>query len=651
MSRILTALRGLIPAGHGVARTDDRRLVAVGLVLAVILFVAINLTATQLLRSVRVDLTENRLYTLSPATEEVLAAIDEPIRLRFYFSQRLSETIPQVGTYARRVRDLLETYAARADGGIVLEYFDPEPFSLEEDRAVAAGLIGFPLGDGSAAYFGLVGVNSVDEQETIAFFRPEAEAELEYDLTRMVAALADPEPVRVAVLSRLPIAGGPAPEGSGLRPGTMMQPFMLHTRMMELFDVSVLPDETAVIDPDDYDVLLFVHPRDFPESTLYAVDQFLMNGGRAMVFVDPNSESEAIRRPPQAGFSPTFSTLGPFEEAWGVMLLPDQVATDAGAAIAVNVGTQRNPRRVPYPAWMALTGGRLADGRITGSLEQVNMASAGILRAREDRATTLTPLIVTGPESMPVPVGQVAMNPDPVALMANFEPVGRPLWLAARVEGNARSIFPDGPPDRSLNAEHRAATTRPLDLIVVADTDLLDDRYWVQIEEFGGERTAVPFADNDDFVGNAIEALAGARDLSGLRGRTTLFRPFTRLTALQDAADEEFRATEQALQEELQAAQAEMERLAMDGGGEGNQAILSLTQRQTLQDLRTRMLEVRRELREVQRALRADVAAVQTWATVLNIALMPALVALAAIGVAIVGQTRRRAIARRRRAE
>lgn len=630
---------------------DDRRLVAVGLILAAIVFVTLNLTATQLLRGVRIDLTENRLYTLSPATEDVLSAIDEPIRLRFYFSQRLAETIPQVGTYARRVRDLLETYAARADGGIVLEYFDPEPFSLEEDRAVAAGLIGFPLGDGSAAYFGLVGVNSIDEQETIAFFRPEAEAELEYDLTRMVASLADPDPVRVGILSRLPIAGGPAPEGAGLRPGSMMQPFMIYTRLRELFEVTVLPDETAVIDPEQYDVLLFVHPRDFPESTLYAVDQYLMRGGRAMVFADPNSEAEAVRRPPQQGFSPTFSTLGPFEEAWGLTLLPDQVATDAGAAITVNVGTQRNPRRVPYPAWMALTGGRLAEGRITGALEQVNMASPGILRAREERATTLTPLITTGPEAMPVPVAQVAMNPDPIAMMANYDPIGRPLWLAVRVEGNARSIFPDGPPDQSMNVEHQAASSRPLDLIVVADTDLLDDRYWVQVEEFGGERTAVPFADNDDFLGNAIEALAGARDLSGLRGRTTLFRPFTRLTALQDAADEEFRATEQALQQELEAAQAEMERLALDQGGEGNQAILSLTQRQTLADLRTRMLEVRRELREVQRALRADVAAVQTWATVLNIAAMPALVALVAIGLAIGRQTRRRRIARQRRAE
>ncbi len=617
--------------------TEARRLATAGLalVLAAVLFVATNVFAFQALKGARLDLTDRGTYTLSPATGAVLAMIGEPITLRLYYSERLGAELPGLAAFAARVRELLREYESAAAGGIVLEIHDPRPFTDDEDRAVGYGLAGVPVdAGGEPAYFGLVGTNSVDDEEVIAFFQPDRDAELEYELTRTILALATPIKARIGLLSGLPLAGGMAP---GQGPGAMLRPFAAYVRLTELFDVRAIRPDAAAID-EDIDALMVVHPRDLPAATAYAVDQYLMAGGAAIVFVDPLSEAEARRRPPQELFAPSHSGLDGFADSWGVSLLPDVVVGDARAAARVNVAAAGRYDTVDYLSWLRFDTDNLdRRDRITARLDRLNLASAGVLEPIDGATTALTPLIWSSPESMLIDADAVRINPDPRRLLADFRPGGESLTIAARLTGPAASAFPIGPPEGAEGADHLAQSTRPLDLVVVADTDLLDDRFWIEVRDGPGDRLAIPFADNGAFLINAIESLSGAADLSDLRGRATGDRPFERIDALHRQAEIRYRATELRLLQELEDAEAELRALSPDGAAGG--VLLSET---APESLRRRVVEVRRELRDVRRSLREDVGALEARLQFVNIALVPLVIAALALVLAVVRAARRR---------
>lgn len=616
----------------------DRRGLAAGLAVALVLliYVAINLLASDLLRGARLDLTADRLYTLSPLTEQVLGEIDEPVRLDFVYSRRLAEEAPALAAHATRVRELLAEYAARADGGLIVREIDPLPFSAAEDRVMAYGLLGVPVGPANdPAYFGLIGTNMVDDEHVIPFLQPERGGELEYDVTRLIHRLANPERLVVGLLSGLPLAGGPAP--AGLAEDTDRRPFAIYSRLDEAFDLRLLAAGIATLS-DDIDVLMLVHPRDLPAATLYAIDQYLMRGGRAVVLIDPNSEAEARRRAADELFSPTYSSLGPFAESWGLTMDVEQVAGDLQAAMRVSLGTgpTGRPDMVDYLAWLRLGQENFnGEDRITAQLNRIGMASAGVLEPLPGARTSLTPLIETSRHAQALDVARASFNPNPRQLLADFTPGGVPLMLAARVTGPAASAFPEGPPDGwSGPTDHLAEARRPLDLVVIADTDLLEDRLWVEIEQIRGETMAVPFADNDMLVINAVEALSGALDLSGLRARATADRPFDRIEALERAAAERYRETEQRLLDELSRAEAQLRDLeAVRPGGQAG--AISLEERRTLDEARRTMVAIRAELRDVQRDLRQDVERLKRRLVFLNVALIPLLLVATMAGWAL----------------
>lgn len=659
------------PATDRPRRPAVRGAVLTALGLLVVLFVTVNLLAHELLRGTRIDLTENRLYSLSDATRTVLASIDEPITLRLFYSTRLGESLPSYGAYAARVRELLEQYAELADGGVVLEIYDPEPFTDEADRALAYGLFAVPVDvQREAVYFGLVGTNTIDDEAVVPFFQIEREPGLEHDLTRLVYALATPNPPVVGVLSGLPIGGGPVAPGLG-PPGTMMPPWVMYSRLGDLFETRLLSTDVTRVD-DVVDVLMVVHPRELSPAALYAIDQWAMAGRPVAMFVDPVSEAEARRRSEQEMFEPDNSDLGPFAESWGIRLAEDRVAGDLDAGVLVADQTRVLSDAIDYVAWLELRPGNLVqDDRITAPLSQVNMATAGILRPMEGATTDVVPLIATGMMSMAIDAARVRTSPNPRRLLADFSPGGERLVLAARVNGPASSAFPDGPPleeqaaseDGAEDLEqdaadapspaaeadamspadgHRTSSDGPINVVVVADTDLLDDRFWVRVQDFAGERLAVPFADNGDLVANILESLAGAVDLSPLRGRSVANRPFERVIALQSEADARYRTTELSLLDELERAQAELLEVQQGDADATGTTVLSDEQRRTLDDLRARVIEVRRELRDVRRALREEVEALETTIMFANIGLVPMLVLLVGLAVAAGNMVRRR---------
>ncbi len=637
----------------------------IALAAAAVFFVAVNVIADHTLRGARFDLTQEHLFTLSKGTLNTLAKIDEPITLRFYYSPHLGDSVPAYGVYAQRVRETLEEYAALAKGKIDLQILDPEPFSTTEDRAVAFGLQGVPLDSGGEqVYFGLAATNSTDDQQVISFFQPDRESFLEYDLTKLVHALASPKKTVIGLISSLPLEG----DIMAAMQGRPMQAYAIIDQLRQLDEVRTIAGGADKI-PDDVDVLMIVHPKNLSDKTLYAVDQFVLKGGRALVFVDPDAEAQQAHpsqfNPPG---SPADSNLDKLFAAWGVAMEPKMVAGDRETARKVNAGTASRVEPVDYVAWLSLKPRNFnRDNLITADLGTINVATAGILKPRDGAKTAFSPLISTSSDSEEIPVEKVqGPLPDIAALLADFKPLGKPLVIAADVTGPADTAFPDGPPvdkdkadkdkkagkdpkdtqvaQAAAAAAQLKTAVKPIDIVVVADTDILDDRLWVQTQEFMGQRVGIPSANNGDFVANAVEILAGGDDLVSLRSRGSSARPFERVEALQRVADAQYQATEKDLQQKLKDTQAKINNLRDQEGKADSQP--GSEQAQAIDTFRGEMLKIRQQLREVQLALRRDINGLKAWLEFFDIAFVPILVALLAAIVSLMRRRRRKRRAR-----
>ena len=621
---------------------DRRTLGLAGLFLAVILFLAVNIFANGAFRSLQADLTENGLYSVSGGTEKVLAELKEPVTLRYFLSRRLIDLSPGLGTYSQRVLELLQSYVDAAGGKIRLEIIDPKPFSNEEDRAVGFGLQGVPLSDaGELGYFGLAGTNTTDDQDVIGFFQPQREPFLEYDLTRLVHNLANPKKKIIGLVAGIPIDADPA---------NQYKPWRVVEQMKQFFEVKSLGLDPKIT--DDIDVLMIVHPFGLSDKSLYAIDQFVMAGGKTMVFVDPYAEegsrsNAAMRLPPDRG-----SNLETLFKAWGVEYAQDQVLADLGIAQRVQAGADAQGRPVitNYVSWLSFPADRLkSDDVITGQLQAINVATAGFIAKAKDADVVFDPLIVSTEASAPMDAQKFRFQPNPAEILKSFEPKGKSLTLAARLSGKLKSAFPDGPPpDKDKKEEagkdasgkaHLKESKEVVNLIVVADSDILADTFWLQIQDFFGQRLVVPTANNADFVINALDNLSGSSELIGLRSRGFSDRPFDRVTEIQRAAELQYRDRERALIKQLQEVEGKLKDLTTKEQ-KGAAVILTAEQKQAIEDFRRQIIKVRSQLRDVRRALREDIDTLDAWMKILNIAAMPALIVLFAVGL-LIGRNRR----------
>lgn len=624
------------------------------LLLIAVILVAANIVVGRYAAQ-RLDLTAEHLYTLSRGTRQTLTRIDEPITLRLYYSAKLGDASPGYGVYAQRVRELLDQYVAVARGKIRLEVYDPQPFTDAEDRAVAFGLQAVPLNDqGEAVYFGLAGTNSTDDQQIVAFFNPERERFLEYDLTRLVHFLAFPKRTVVGLLSPLPIDVDliAAVHGRG------GQPMPIIDQLRQVDDVQPLPPEFDAV-PANIDVLMLVHPQNLSEKTQFAIDQYVLGGGKTLVFVDPYSELQAALQQgnPDAAAGGG-SNLERLFQAWGLRLMPNVVAGDRRRARRVGVPVPgRGSQAVDYVGWLTLQAEDLnRNDPITADLSQITMASAGILQPIEGAKTAFEPLIQTSTESEKIPVEKVKGLPDVAALLAQFKPEQRRYTLAAHISGDAATAFPDGPPAEkpkegeppaeppkqpAAPAEFVKQSKQPINVVVVADTDLLDDRFWAQSRDFFGRKVVVPVANNSDFLANAVEVLAGGQDLVDLRSRGTVARPFVVVERIQRSADDRFAAEQRTLEDKLKQAQAKLQTLTK-GEGSGNPAAPSPEQAKEIDKFRADLVATRQQLRQVQASLREDISRLKLILEFFNIALVPIIVVAAAIVIAALRPRRRR---------
>ena len=603
-----------------------------GLLVLLLAFIAFNITTGTLLPGARLDLTEQKLYTISDGTRQILKGLDEPVTLYFFFSERASKDLVILRNYARRVEEMLREYERVAGGKLKLSIIDPQPFSEAEDRAAEFGLQAVPMAQtGEQLYFGLAGTNELAQREVIPFFAMDQEGLLEYELSRLIHTLAQVEKPQIGLISALPLAGGMNP-----MTGQPSAPWMVYEQLQQLFDVQELDADLDQV-PEDIEVMLLVHPKILSEATLFAIDQFVLRGGKLLAFIDPLAEADQSMEAMMDGMADgRASDLAPLLGAWGVDYDPEHVVLDARQGMSVSRGQGQLPAR--HIGWLEIERQFMsADDTVTAPLQLMTVASAGALQPQQGATTRFLPLLSSSEHSARVPSSRFSNLHDPEALLTGFQPDEHIYHFAARLEGPAATAYPQGLEGR----QPQVSQADNINVLLVADTDLLTDRMWVHVQDFYGQRIPQPWADNGGLLINALDNLSGSEALISVRSRGDFSRPFTVVEALQREAESRYRESERRLQQQLE--QLERQLLELQQGQDPSQLnAMSSEQEASIQRFIDERLEIRRQLREVRFELNADIERLGTRLKIINIALVPALLTLGVLLWWLIGRVRRR---------
>ncbi|MDZ4830907.1 MAG: GldG family protein [Phycisphaerae bacterium] len=623
-------------------RSGKRTAALVAIVAVIVGVVALNTVLAFALRNLRLDLTQERLYSVSPGVKDLVRKLDETVRIDLYWSDSVGNDLPQYRMLATRVREFLDEVATASDGKVVVRQIDPKPFSEEEDVARASGLAVRPVdGAGGTLTLGLLIRGPTDRTEVMATIGPDDEPFLEYELARRIVSVERASKPVVAVLSTIPESRGGDPrdpQAAGATP-------ILFQQLRTLFDLRFVnvPKDGAPTVPADAKLLMIIQPRGWSEATLRAIDEWVVAGKPLLALLDPWCESDPSARTQGFGGGATGTAfeLGTLLASWGLEMPQDpqggastMVVGDRTFATRVRArGSSGQALELDYLPWLSLRESALAkNDPVTGTLAQLNVMSAGSLRKTENATTAVEPLLSSSPESQLIPTMKLGFFGQPDQLIKDFVSLGTPQFLAVRVTGPVTSAFPPA----SVDGSPAAAATGVVNLIIVADVDFLEDRAWVQENRFGGQSLGyTAFADNSSFVLNAIETLTGDRVLSDLRGRGQYRRPFGRVEDLRKTAEANFLAEEQVLQTRIRDSQQRINQLQQEKGagapgGAAGSLVLSPEQQAELTKLNATVVDSRKSLRGVQHKLRDDVERLGRSLMLLNVVAWPILVALLA---------------------
>ena len=628
----------------------------VALVLAVILFLALNIAANIFFRSARLDLTQSGLFTLSSGTIDTLESIPEPVTLRFFYSDRIAAKYVGLRAYGQRVRDLLQEFVARSNGKLKLEVVDPEPLTDEEDLAVAEGVSGAPIG-GETLYFGLVGTNMVNGREVIPLFSQDREKYLEYDLTSLVYKLTREKKPKIGIVTNLPLDTGLGGMQAALQGRS--QPFVIYEQMQSTFDLKFLEQDFDRV-PADIDVVMIAHPKPLNPKTLYALDQFVMRGGRAFVLLDPVSEIAKQEVDPSGGPSQvstlsSATSIEPLMKSWGVHIEPRFVIGDGKRALSVNVG---GGQVKPYLAWLGFEKDDFnQNDPVIGDLETLNLGTVGMITPIDGRTTKVTPLVQSTNYAMEIDAARVQFQPNPDDLLESFIPTNERYTVAARITGPVKSAFPAGPPADATaplapGQKPNAPLPAPLkesknvNIILLADSDIFNDDFWVQMQNLAGQRIAQPVAGNGDFILNVLDNLGGSSQLLSLRSRGTSKRPFELVEGIRRNAQGRFAREEKVLEAKVAETEKRLQELQGRRTARGQpgqtkpQELFSPEQRAEIEKFQAQYFASRKELRAVQHRLSSDIDRLGGWLAAINILLVPLMLAAAAIVLALLRRRR-----------
>lgn len=599
--------------------------------LALVLLLLVNGTANMLFKSIRLDVTEQQLFTMSDGTHNILENMTQPVEIELFFSAAASKDFTSLRSYAQRVQELLQEYVLISNGMISFKVIDPEPFSENEDRAAALGLQAIPVGVGSdSLYFGLVAKTAQDEQ-VLPFIQPDRETFLEYELTQLIYGLQNEQPV-IGLISGLDVQGG-----FDYQSGRQTPPWMTLDQAEQLYQFRSLNSDIDAVDAD-IDLLILIQPHELTESTLYAIDQFVLRGGRLLVMLDPIAEQGGQN--PMAvnaeGDLQEALNMQPLLDAWGVSFDASKALLDQDHGLVVNQGVGRPPVR--HLGLLGLDSTVLQNEDVVlANLEMVNFASVGYLEKKQGALTIFDSLIASSEASAQIDANTLRDISSPIQLAQGFVPDEREYTIAARISGEALSAFPEPPNDLQsagsselevAESESHIQKSDNISVVIIADTDWLTDRLWVQVQNFFGQRVASPWADNGDLFINLVDNMVGSTDLINIRARGVYSRPFDRVLELQQQAEIRFQDSENALQAQLQQTEAQLNEIQSQGVGEDGLVTLTPEQEEALANFQNQKLAIRKQLRSVQHDLNKDIDALGDQLKWLNIGFIPLLLTI-----------------------
>ena len=550
------------------------------------------------------------------------------MKVKLYVSQ--GESVPvQLRSFAQRVEDTVRELKQVAGSNLVIEKYNPRPDSEEEDAAQLDGIEPQQLVSGESFYLG-VAVSQLERKQSIPAIPPQRERLLEYDLIRAIARVGAAERPKVGLMAGVPVLG------EKFNPYTRQssEPWVLAGELKREFEVKEVPLTASEIDKD-VNVLLLVHPRDIQPQAEYALDQFVLRGGKLIAFVDPYAYFDTMPTLPGVPPVGTTSTLPTLFKAWGVDMTPGKVIADV--VFASGQGQRYTPT--------VLSLNRTAFSRddvVTGQIETLLYAFGGAFEVKPAEGLKVAELVKTSPSSMLVDTAVATKSGDETT--KSFQPSGKSLPLALRLTGKFKTAFPDGPPaDAAARGKPRPAaepqlkeTAKDNSVVLVGDMDMLADGAAVDVQEVLGRRIVVPSNGNLAFALGMVEQLAAGDELISLRSRASAFRPLSVVRELEAEAQKQYFGRIQSLEDELQKTTEKLQALQKSSGPAAKSAqILSPEQQAELERFRKTVAESRLALKEVRKNLRRDAEALVFWTKVANIALMPLLVALVGLLVAL----------------
>jgi len=591
------------------------------LIVLAVLFLALIMLTNAIFRGARLDLTENQLYTLSDGTVEVIQSVDEPISLRLFFSEETSREFPLMRAYYQRVREVLEEFEERSNGKLQVSFIDPKPFSEEEDQASLYGIQGVPVGNlGDSFYFGLAGTNSVDDVQVVPFMDPRRERFFEYELAKLIYSLDHPDRPRIGMISSLSIGGSFDPHSQQQIPA-----YTIYEQLQQFYEVVDIAQTESVL-PENLDAVIIVHPKEVSQALLYDVDQYALNGGGVLIFVDPHAQNdkEGIDASGLTELSGS-SDLPLLFETWGVKYRDNFWAGDLRYALEVttNQGQQRHVGILGLDKEVMSN-----ESVITATISSLNISTAGFFEPLEGATTTIEPLVTSSGNSQAISSLLLDNTKDISKLLKDFEVTDTIFNLAVRLSGPVNTAFPDGAP-AGVNGDDQIKEG-DINVLLVGDTEMLSDIFWAQRQSFFGQPVVTPFAGNGDFVLNMVENISGSNSLAAVRPRDVANRPFTLVEELRVQAEEQYRATEKDLETELHETEAKLNEMQL-ARGDSDLTVLSDEQQAELQKFLDHKVDIRKELRQVRRNLDRDIENLGAWLKVINILLVPVLVAIAAL--------------------
>ena len=590
----------------------------------IFLFLFFNIIVFKVLVNKKIDLTTDKLYTVSENTKSIIKNLSEPINIKLFFSNSLSKELSQIRDYEKRVRELLMSYKKISNKNITVEIIDPRPFTDQEDLANVYGIQGLQLNEeGERFYFGAVFSNSVDDTTVIPFFELDREQFLEYDLTKTIYNLANTTKPNIGLISGLPLVGR---VNNSQGNAQYERPFFIYQTLSEFFNVIDLSLEVSEI-PENIDQLLIVHPKNLSDVTLYAIDQFVMTGKGVTIFTDPFSEFDNNLSKPESEKDFSNSNLSRLFKSWGFDMKPGMVIGDIVNGRKVSLGPSNDQKIVTYVLWLAIQQNLLSNTDIiTSNLDYIFLKSAGsIENLNTNSSLVIEPLISTSKQSMLIERYKMQFRADPEQLLKDFETQDKSYIIGARIKGELDSAFTmEDIKKIELDTKQHINNIKDANIILFADTDLLSDNTWISEQDMFGRNSITPIADNGRMVVNSIESMSGGRNLIGLRGRGSSNRPFLVIEDLQKKAELSFREKQISLQNELQGTEDKLKEI------QSNQLNSSESktseQNKAIEEFQRKILSIRKQLRDVQRQLNADIERLENNIKVLNIWTMPLIV-------------------------